>query len=289
MSTAQTPNTQVTTTPPKFDEGTVEAVLEKITAFQTAGELRLHPNYAPENAVRAAWLVLQETKDRNDKPVLEVCTKASIASALLEMVLKGLSVVKKQCYFVAYGTKLEMEKSYIGEVAVAKRDASVKDVNGEVIYEGDKFTYQIDPKSGRKTVISHDQSIENIDLDKIKGAYAIVEFEDGTVDTEIMTIKQIRQAWNQGAAKGNSPAHRNFPDQMAIKTVINRALKIVNGSTDDSALMANDQDTLTTGVKQEIKTQGNKKEIGFTDAEVMPNTPSELEIPAQEEPKGPNF
>ncbi len=246
--------------PAKFEEGTIESVLARISNFQTSGDLMLPKNYNPENAVRAAWLVLLETKDRSEKPALEVCTKASISTAMLDMVLKGLSVVKKQGYFVVYGNKLVFEESYIGTMAIAKREADVKDVNAVVIYEGDDFQYSIDQKTGRKTVVKHDQKLENIDPAKIRGAYAIVEFNDGTIKTEIMTMPQIRNAWSMGGAKGNSKAHNLFPDQMAAKTVIGRALKLEIGSSDDSALY---EDQYAEGVKHEIKENANKKSIGF--------------------------
>ena len=52
-----------------------------------------------------------------------------------------------------------------------------------------------------------------------------------------MTMDEIRKAWAQGAAKGGCPAHKNFPQEMAKKTVINRACKIfVNTSTDADPL-----------------------------------------------------
>ena len=35
--------------------------------------------------------------------------------------------------------------------------------------------------------------------------------EDGTKYSEVMTMEQVRDAWNQGATKGQSPAHKNFP------------------------------------------------------------------------------
>ncbi|MHA4844463.1 recombinase RecT [Flavitalea antarctica] len=263
-TTNQTPATQAAQTPaqsPKrFEESTIDKVLERITSFQTSGDLMMPANYSPENAVRAAWLVLQETYDLNKKPALEVCTPASVSTALLEMVLKGLSVVKKQGYFIVYGNKLVFEESYIGTMAIARREANVKDVVPVVIYEGDEFEYKIDHRNGRKEIIKHIQVIENCIPEKIKGAYAIVEFQDGTTKTEIMTIAQIRNAWSMGGAKGNSPAHNKFPDQMACKTVINRALKLEIGSSDDSALF---EDQVAATVKHEIKTNANKQSIGF--------------------------
>lgn len=257
----------------KFEEKTVDSVLNRIAEFTTSGELRLPPNYSVENAVRSAWLVLQDVTDHDKKPALEVCTKESIANAFLEMVIKGLSVVKKQGYLIVYGKKLEFEESYIGTIAIAKRDAGIEEVNGVVIYKGDVFEYEINSETGRKKITKHIQKLENINPDHIIGAYAIVNFKDGTFDTEVMTMSQIRLAWVQGNAKGNSPAHKNFPDQMAIKTVIGRALKIKIGSSDDSELMKND-DTTSASVKETIKEKANKKELSFDEAEVV----KEIEI-----------
>ena len=222
----------------KVQKNIADKVMIKVNQLQDAGGLDIPKDYSTENALKGAWLYLQSAVDKDKKPVLDVCDQTSIANALFEMVIDGLSVVKKQCYFIAYGNKLQCQKSYFGNIALAKRICGVKEVNGSVIYEGDKkqFKYEIDPMSGRKKLISHIQNIDNIDNNKIIGAYAIVIYEDGFSDMEIMTIKDIKTAWNQGASKGNSPAHKNFPDQMAIKTVMNRAIKITLASSDDKHL-----------------------------------------------------
>jgi recombination protein RecT len=215
-----------------------ENVLAKVDLYKKTGRLVIPDNYSPENAINAAWMYLQEAVDKDKKPVLEVCSQLSIASALFNMVIDGLSVTKKQCYFIAYGNKLICQISYFGNLAKAKRMCDIKTVNGAVVYEGDKknFKYEIDPSTGIMNVIQHTPSLDNIDNNKIVGAYAVVVFNDGNTKTEIMTIKQIKAAWMMGNANGNSPAHRNFPDQMAIRTVINRALKIELSSSDDSYL-----------------------------------------------------
>lgn len=252
----------------KFEEGTVDLVLERISAFQTNGDLKLPANYSPENAIRSAWLILQDVKDMNKQPALTVCTKESIANALLDMVLQGLSPVKKQCYFVVYGNKLTLQKSYIGNIAVGKRVANIKEVKAVPVYEGDVFKYEINIESGRKRVTEHIQDFKNIDPDKCAGAYAIVTENDGKTWTEVMTIKQIKKAWEMGNAKGNSPAHKNFADEMACKTVVNRALKIAIGSSDDGDLFLEDEqldDIVTAGVKHQIAENANKKELSLED------------------------
>lgn len=219
-----------------------DQVLSKIKGFESAG-LQLPANYAVDNAMKAAWLVLQDTEDRNHKKALEVCTKESIANSLLDMVLQGLSVAKKQGYFVVYGNKLEFQRSYFGTVAVAKRSGGiVGEPVANVIYEGDDFVYAIDPETGLTKIVKHDQKIENIDVSKIKGAYAIAKKQDGSSLIEIKTISQIKQAWLQSPTKGQSPAHKNFPDQMAKRTVISAVCKMVVNSSDDAWLYEGKKD-----------------------------------------------
>ncbi len=219
-----------------------EQVLAKIKQFESVG-LQLPKSYSLDNAMKAAWLVLQETVDRGGKPALQVCTRESIANALLDMVLQGLSVAKKQGYFIVYGNKLEFQRSYFGTVAVALKTGKIaEEPVANVIYEGDDFVFEIDPTTGHKRIVKHEQKIANMDNARIVGAYAVIKRTDGQTDLEIMTMDQIRSAWNQGATKGKSPAHANFVDQMAKKTVIGRACKMIVNSSDDAWLFEGKKD-----------------------------------------------
>lgn len=275
-----------------IEKSIADSVLTRVNQLTEIGELVLPPNYIPANALKAAWLAINEVESRDKKPALEVCTKNSIANALYEMVVNGYSVVKKQCYFVVYGNELKMEDSYIGKIVKAKRDAHVKEVNAVTVYKNDIFEYEINTLNGRKKVVKHEQKLENIDITKIAGAYAIVTYEDGSTDTEIMTLAQIQKAWEQGGSKGSSPAHKNFADQMAEKTVISRALKIPADATDDAALM---KDALAVNVDHEIKEKANKTEIGMEDdvqeaEEVKDGEPEKEQQPEESnEKKGPGF
>src|SRR5690606_3906971 len=113
--------------------------------------------------------------------------------------------------------------------------------------------------------------LDSLGSNKIKGAYAILHMEDGSMDVEIMNIKQIENSWNQGSMNGNSPAHKNFPDQMAKKTVINRACKLLIRGSNDSVLYSDNEveriDTTAADVAHEVSTKANKKQIGFDDVE----------------------
>jgi recombination protein RecT len=222
----------------------VDVISKKVSEFTTRGELHLPDDYSPENAMKSAWLILQSTVDREKRPVLETCTKNSIANSLLDMVVQGLNPAKKQGYFIAYGKQLVFMRSYFGSVAVAKRvDKNIQDVIGEVVYEGDTFKYKI--VRGKKEVTEHEQSLDNVCGKKIRAAYAmIIDWNGEVIKTEIMTIDQIKQAWKQSQMhpvdeKGNvkeGSTHDKFSADMCLKTVINKICKPIINSSNDSHL-----------------------------------------------------
>lgn len=255
------------------EKNITDKTLERIKDLEKQGDVVFPKNYNYGNAVKSAYLILSETKDKNGKPVLQSCSQASIANALLDMTIQGLSPAKKQCYFIPYGNQLQLSKSYLGNIAATKRLTGVKNVYANCIYQNDNFGYVIDLDTGLKKITKHEQSFENIDITKIKGAYAVVVMEDGNNYVEVMNINQIKNAWNQGAAKGNSKAHTNFTDEMAKKTVINRACKnFVNTSDDSDVLIGSISRTneyreediienVQAEVKEEIKENANKEVI----------------------------
>ncbi len=138
----------------------VDVISKKVNEFISRGELHLPANYSPENAMKSAWLILQSTVDRDKKPVLQSCTKDSIANSLLDMVVQGLNPAKKQGYFIAYGNQLVFQRSYFGTQAIAKQvDDTIQEIFAEVVYEGDVFKYKIN--RGKKEITEHEQTLEN--------------------------------------------------------------------------------------------------------------------------------
>ena len=175
---------------------------------------------------------------------------------------------------------MQLSKSYLGNIAATKRLKGVKNIFANCIFEGDEFEYKLDLDTGLKKITKHEQSFENIDTNKIKGAYAVIVIEDGDNYVEVMNINQIKNSWNQGAAKGNSGAHKNFTDEMAKKTVINRACKHFVSTSDDSDLLisaferTNEEynpaiiETTHNDVKEEIKENANKEFIDIPSEEI---------------------
>ena len=265
------------------EKNITDGVLSRIKDMEGKGDITFPKNYSYSNALKSAYLILSETVDKDKKPVLQNCSQTSICNALLDMCIQGLSPAKKQCYFIPYGGKLQLSKSYLGNIAATKRLKGVKNVISNIIYEGDVFEYELDLESGEKKITKHDQSFENIDNSKIKGAYAIVVTDDNSPNhIEVMNITMIKKAWEQGTAysSGKSTAHKNFTDEMAKKTVINRACKNFTCTSDDSDLLVETisrtneyipediVENVHEEVKEEIKEHANKEVIDIPSEEV---------------------
>lgn len=241
-------------------------------------------DYNPTNALMGAYLIMKETTDKNGKCILESCSQNSIANSLMDMATLGLNASKKQGYFIAYGGKCQFQKSYFGNITLAKRNG-LKKISAEIIYEGDTFKYHIE--NGEKVIDVHEQDFMNIDVDKIKGAYAVATMEDGSIKVEVMNISQLKKAWNQrmgGLKEGADSTHTKFRDQMAKKTVINRLCKMLaNTSTDGNISEISDRldevenvDIVAEDVAYEIAKNANSVDF----AEVVDEPKKEVEMPA---------
>ncbi|SMB97999.1 recombination protein RecT [Thermanaeromonas toyohensis ToBE] len=273
---------------------TVDLVAAKVQEYLRRGEINLPPDYSPVNALKSAWLILQNTVDREKRPVLQTCTKASIVNALMDMVIQGLNPAKQQCYFIAYGNQLVCQRSYFGTMAVAKMvNPDIADIVAEVVYEGDVFTYKLD--RGKKIVTNHEQKLENINPKKIKAAYAmVINHNDEVIATEIMTIDQIKQAWRQSPIhpvdeKGNikpGTTHDKFTAEMCIRTVINKVCKpIINSSNDAQLLRAvrrSEEIAAEVEAEQEIAENANQQVIDIEPIE----EPEENYVPEEAEKPG---
>jgi len=194
--------------------------------------LTLPPNYNASNALKSAFFRLQQVQDRQKRPALEICTTESIANSLLDMVVQGLSPAKTQCYFIVYGTELQMSRSYFGTQAVLKRLTNVKDIWANVIYQDDVFDYEID--RGREKLVEHKTAFENRDKE-ILGAYAVIQTAEDEELLTVMTRKEFEASWSQ--SKTGQAVHKKFPQEMAKRTVINRAAKAFINTSDDSDLL----------------------------------------------------
>lgn len=205
-----------------------EKVGRRVAVMEQEG-LALPKNYNYQNALKSAFFELDKVRG------IENCTQASIANSLLNMITQGLSPAKTQCYFIAYGKELQMQRSYFGTVAALKRLEDVEKISAEVIHEGDVF--EIGSNDEMETIVKKfEPKFENQDKPLI-GAFAMIKKTDGTVSFTIMTKKEIDQSWRQSRNKTNM-VQQNFSQEMAKRTVLNRAAKMFINTSDDSDLLS---------------------------------------------------
>ena len=158
----------------------------------------------------------------------------SIKKTLFDMVVQGLSPAKTQVYFIAYGNQLQMQRSYFGTQQVLKRLKDIKDIQAYVVRKDEEFDVDYD-ENGGLIVKAHHTDFMKLD-NEIVGAYAVITKADGEKQYEVMTKKQIDTSWGQARTTN---VHKKFPEEMAKRTVINRAAKnIINTSGDDDNLIA---------------------------------------------------
>lgn len=270
---------------------------EDIKMELQSAKVKLPDNYSIENAMKAAYLILKETVDRNKKPVLEACSLESIHTSLLNMAVQGLNPLKDQCYFIAYGSKLVCMRSYMGGQMVAKRvDNRIKDIRAEIIYDGDKFSFSI--VNGQKMIKEHHQALGNIKPDRITGGYAMaIGSNEVIIATDIMTIDEIKSSWKQSqmrivddngiVSKGST--HDKFSAEMAKRTVINRLCKRIINTSDDMELLNSARSTeeeraLEYSVEAEISHNANQKVIDFKSDEKS-DKPAEVAMATKQHAK----
>ena len=243
-----------------------DSVMKRITELEGRPGFKMPQGYSPNNALKSAWLKLQTVEDREKNKALAVCTQASIANALFDMCIQGLSPAKNQCYFIVYGKELTLMRSYFGTAAVLKRLNGVEDVFAQVVYQNDVFEYEIE--GGNIVITRHDQKLENIDMDKIVGAYCVI-VKDGKPRTEIMTKKQIDKSWSK--TKNGGGVQKDFPDQMAKRTVINRAAKMYVNTSDDA-------DELIESINRTTENEYDNRQPENGDEITIPEAPQQKPI-----------
>lgn len=215
-----------------------DIVLSRVNEMSEAG-FTLPADYNPTNAIKASMLVLQEIKDKNGKPALEVCTQASIQAALFKMLTFGEDVSKVQGYFIVYGSQLQYQESYFGKVLRVRRIFPEWTPVPMLIHEGDSFEYAIDPETGRKKVLKHEQKLENIDK-PIIGGYLYIPCADGGQDLYVMTAKEIAAAHSK--SRGGGAVHKQFSTKMYSKTLVSSGCNYILNSTPSQSNIADNSD-----------------------------------------------
>ena len=267
-------------------------VMGRVTELVEAKQLTTPEGYDVGTAINMALLILQDTKDRNGRPVLEVCTKSTIAKTILDMVIQGLQPGKKQCYFIAYADQLTLFRSYFGTVAALKRAMpEVAHVTAEVFYNGDELVYGITPFGERYVKYIGSEPLVNINQG-IKGGFCTIYDAKGNVlGSTIMTWEDIQTSWKQSRNyKAEGGVHQKFTSEMAKRTLIAKACKFLLNTSGDKAGNAaviksfNDTTDSEFGMEVQNEIKPEQKKVTFKERYSIPEKTEKESTTSAEKP-----
>lgn len=223
-----------------------EIALAKIQEYQELG-LVLPDGFNPANSLKKARFILNDMKV-NGKPVLEVCSQASIVQCLLESVTKGLSYDEMQIYFIPRGNQMTNMESVYGRIVRAKRASkNYKPIVGYV-HEDDIFEFGTDVESGVLKIYKHETKLENLDK-PIIAAYAYVTDNDGNTEITIMTKREWLTSWKK--SPNGCAVAKEFEKDMIFRTIVKKSTKsLVNSNTKNNGVVqgvTDDDDTPLAG------------------------------------------
>ena len=242
------------------NSGIADSILASFNKLAEQGQLVFPKGYALGNQLKLMYASISQNGN------VTKATPISIGESLANAAIQGLEIDKNQVYFIVYDRKMQMFRSYFGDVAVAKRSGLVKEISARVIYKGDEYDIETNDE-GKEFVTGHRSSLANRD-NEIEGAYAWAVLPDGRREYCIMTWKEIQKNWSKSKAPGTQ---KDFPQEMSKRTVIRRLVKMIfntaptdmsdeakaivgsyNRTTKDE--YADDTDYSKGGARQEAKT-----------------------------------
>lgn len=249
-----------------------DQVIARVNSLCESG-FNMPKDYNFVNAIKMSVLKLQDLKDKNGKSALEVCTPASIQTALFRMCCKGLNAALNQVYFIVRGNVLCDQESYFGKVLMVKRIYPDWNPVPVVIREDDVFEYAINPKDGKKYVVKHEQKLENIDKGYVGG---YMYLPDG--ELYIMSKKQIMTAWSKSSNREQT-THKQFDEKMVQKTLVNSGCNMIINSTPEYQIAMDEE---TNVVENKLPETEKYEDFEEVDAVVVDEATGEISEKVQD-------
>lgn len=188
--------------------------------------LSVPKGYNVGNEIASAIYAISQIRDRNGRSVIEACSAGQIMNEIKDMVAQGLSVAKKQVYPIIYDGKLTLQRGYNGTIAALSYMYPGYQVGANVLYEGDEYDYCTDDIAGYNYITNIRSKLENRDKPIIAAYGSIYDKATGKrVYGCVMTIDEIRRNWAKSKDRTGT-VHKEFPQEMAKRTLINRMCKI---------------------------------------------------------------
>ncbi len=168
-------------------------------------------------------------------PKLLNCSAESLIGSALTTCKQGISLDPnaKQAYLIPYGNTCKLEISYIGLINLIYKNCGAT-VQSDCVHQNelDSLIYK---RQGTKTIFEFTPTFG------VKGELAVVvssiEFPDGKVFYETMTMEDIMKVKNASKSGGSGPWKIWF-NEMAKKSCIRRMLKTIPMTQFNNSIIA---------------------------------------------------
>lgn len=167
-----------------------------------------------------------ELLDADHRSLIASCMKAAQDGLLPDGREAVLNVYKNQVGNVKVPT-VQYLPMVRGLLKTIRNSGEIAYVDAAAVYEKDhfRFTRGDDPR------IEHEPYDGDDEPGNVKAAYVIVKFDNGEIHREVMFRRDIEKV-RSASKTGGGPAWSNWYDQMAIKSVIKRAHKLLPNSSE---------------------------------------------------------
>lgn len=206
----------------------------KINDLESVKPVMMQMGFSVEKFTKEAGFVAQIWNNPKSS-YLRKATKESLLSSVISIAQTGLTLnpVAKQAYLIPRYDggviQAHLEPSYIGLLKLLTDAGQVKNIQTNLVYEGDEF----DVSLGLETQISHKPYyITKKPKGKIIGVYAVANILGGLQQFEYMTSQEIEairatsESYKAYLKKPSLPCIWNtYEGEMYRKTVIKRIAK----------------------------------------------------------------
>lgn len=190
-----------------------------------------------------------------------------IKAGMMKAAYLGVDFMQKEAYLIPYGKTLTFMLDYRGNIKLCKRYSTrpIKDIYAKVVREGDQLIEKI--SEGKPSI---DFIPKPFNDGKIIGAFAVVLFEDGGMDYDVMSLTELENT-RKSSKMPNGAAWKNFTGEMYKKTVLHRLCKHIDISFDLPEQMKyfNEDMEIETDVKAQVENEiaENANSTPFDDIE----------------------
>lgn len=199
-------------------------VLQLLEAKKGSFASVLPKHISPDSFMRKALFACSKN------PSLMQCSPLSLVSAFLQAAQLGCDPtgLLGEGYIIPYKGEATFQIGYAGMISLARRSGELASIRARAVYDGDKFRVAY----GLSEELEHVPALEaDHDIGTLRFVYCVIELKDGGHVFEVMSKADVDRIRASSRA-GNSGPWVTWYEQMALKSVIKRTLKLVPKSAE---------------------------------------------------------